>query len=79
MEKNDIDDIKKKSESLNEVAMRLATKVYEEAAKNNQTANNETANTETSEEKKSDDGVEEASYEEKQKIKEKFQIPRAFL
>ncbi len=65
MEKNDIDAIKKKTESLNEVAMRLATKVYEEAAKNNQTATNEATNTETTEEKKSDDGVEEASYEEK--------------
>ena len=36
MESNDTDDIKKKTEALNEVAMKLATKVYEEAAKKNQ-------------------------------------------
>ena len=65
LEKNDIDDIKKKTESLNEVAMKLASKVYEEAAKNNQASSSETENTETTEEKKDDDGVEEASYEEK--------------
>ena len=65
LEKNDIDDIKKKTESLNEVAMKLASKVYEEAAKNNQASSSETENTETTEEKKNDDGVEEASYEEK--------------
>ena len=65
LEKNDIDDIKKKTESLNEVAMKLASKVYEEAAKNNQASSSETENTETTEEKKNDEGVEEASYEEK--------------
>ncbi len=65
MEKNDIEDIKKKTEGLNEVAMKLATKVYEEAAKNNQATGNENPNSEPTEEKKNDDGVEEASYEEK--------------
>ncbi len=60
LEKNDVEDIKKKTESLNEVAMKLATKVYEEEAKKNQN-NNTTPNEEP---KKSDD-VEEASYEEK--------------
>ena len=60
MEKNNVEDIKKKTENLNEVAMKLATKAYEEAAKNNQT---ETPN--NTENKKADDGVEEASYEEK--------------
>ena len=63
LEKNDLDDIKKKTEELKEVSMRLATKVYEDAAKNNQ-AN--TAETEGSTEApKKDDGVEEANYEEK--------------
>ena len=61
LEKNDIEDIKKKPESLNEVAMKLATKVYEEEAKKNQN-NSETT---TTEEPKKDDGVEEATYEEK--------------
>ena len=65
MENNDIEDIKKKTEGLNEVAMKLATKVYEEAAKNNQATGNENPNSEPTEEKKNDDGVEEASYEEK--------------
>ncbi len=65
MEANDTDDIKKKTEALNEVAMRLATKVYEEAAKKNQ----ETQTTESTEDAKTDkdskDDVEEANYEEK--------------
>ena len=62
MNKNDVEDIKKKTENLKDVAMRLATKVYEEAAKNNQSAPNEN---QTAEEPKKDDGVEEATYEEK--------------
>ena len=62
MNKNDVEDIKKKTENLKDVAMRLATKVYEEAAKNNQAASNEN---QTAEEPKKDDGVEEATYEEK--------------
>ena len=64
MESNDTDDIKKKTESLNEVAMRLATKVYEEAAKEKQT---ETKSEEKDESSKKDskDDVEEANYEEK--------------
>jgi len=60
MEKEDVEEIKAKTESLNEVAMKLATKVYEEAAKENQ--NKETS--ESSDDKKDDD-VEEANYEEK--------------
>ena len=40
LEKDDTDDIKKKTESLNEVAMKLATKVYEEAAKNKENTDN---------------------------------------
>ena len=63
MEANDTDDIKKKTEALNEVAMKLATKVYEEAAKKNQ----ETAKTEEKDtaNKDANDDVEEANYEEK--------------
>ncbi len=67
-EKATADDIKKKTESLNEIAMKLATKVYEEAAKNN-AAQSAGEATETSKKdkksKKNDDDVEEASYEEK--------------
>ena len=52
-------------ESLNEVAMRLATKVYEEAAKNNQAeATTDTKEEASSNDSKNDD-VEEANYEEK--------------
>jgi len=65
LEGNDTDDIKKKTESLNEVAMKLATKVYEEAAKaNGANAENATSTEETKSDKKEDD-VAEASYEEK--------------
>ena len=62
LEKNDIEDIKKKTDSLNEVAMKLATKVYEEAAKENQ---NNQENTTNSEKKDDKSDVEEANYEEK--------------
>jgi len=62
LEGNDIDDIKAKTESLKEVAMRLASKVYEEAAKNNQNAE---AASETKEDSKKEDDVAEADYEEK--------------
>ena len=62
LEGSDIEDIKTKTKDLNEVAMKLATKVYEEAAKKNQ----DNASTETPEsEDKKDDDVQEASYEEK--------------
>ncbi|HOZ88605.1 MAG TPA: molecular chaperone DnaK [Bacilli bacterium] len=56
---DDIDDIKQKSEALNEKAMALATKVYEEAAKNNQTPNEDNVSSNNEEE------IKEASYEEK--------------
>ena len=62
LEGSDVEDIKNKTKELNEVAMKLATKVYEEAAKNNQNASAEASN--ESEDKK-DDNVQEASYEEK--------------
>ena len=60
LDKGDIDDIKEKKEKLQEKAMALATKVYEEAAKARQ---NEQANTETTTEDKKDD-VKEADVEE---------------
>ncbi len=60
LEKGNVEEIKKKTEELQEVSMRLATKVYEEAAKNNQGSEQ----TEGESEKK-DDSVEEATYEEK--------------
>ena len=63
LEGTDIEDIKNKTKELNDVAMKLATKVYEEAAK----AQQESAPTDEKEDKKSkkDDNVEEANYEEK--------------
>ena len=57
--KDDLDAIKAKKEELNETAMKLATKVYGEAAKNNQT---EETNTESTDNK---DNVKDAEYEEK--------------
>ena len=59
LEKNDIDEIKEKKEKLQEKAMALATKVYEQVQKE-QAANNESTETE-----KKDDDVKEAEYEEK--------------
>ena len=60
LEENDIEEIKKTSEELNKVAMDLAAKVYEQAAKDN--ANN----TEASSGSDSDhEKVEDATYEEK--------------
>ncbi len=62
LEKDDIDEIKSKKDKLNETAMALATKVYEEAAKNNQNAQN---TEETTTEDKKDDNIKDAEYEEK--------------
>ena len=59
LEKNDIDEIKEKKEKLQEKAMALATKVYEQAAKERQ---NESNNTEEVKEDKKD--VEEADVSE---------------
>ncbi|MBE6152002.1 MAG: molecular chaperone DnaK [Firmicutes bacterium] len=61
LEKEDLEDIKSKKEKLMETAMAFATKVYEEAAKQQQ-ANSET--TESTDNKK-DDNVVDAEYEEK--------------
>ncbi len=60
LETEDIDKLKKAKENLNDKAMELGKKVYEEAAKANQA--NESSD-ETKEEKK--DNVQEAEYEEK--------------
>ena len=62
LEGSDVEDIKNKTKELNDVAMKLATKVYEEAAKNNQNTNAEGS---TDSDDKKDDNVQEASYEEK--------------
>ena len=71
LEKDDIDEIKEKKESLQEKAMKLATKVYEEAAKNRQAEENTEEKDEDYEDdkkdkkkKKKDDDVEEADIEE---------------
>ena len=60
LKEDDIEDIKTKTKDLNEVAMKLATKVYEEASKKSQ------AEAESKKDDKEDkDDVQEASYEEK--------------
>ena len=61
LEKKDIEDIKSKKDKLQEKAMALATKVYENIQKEQAAQNNTT--TENNEEKKDD--VADASYEEK--------------
>ena len=58
--KNDVEDIKNKTKALNETAMSLATKVYEQA-QNAQSANN----TQTEEKNEKNDGVVDAEYEQK--------------
>ena len=60
LEKGDLEDIKKKKEALNETMMKLATKVYEEAAKAQQQASDNNNDTE-----KKDNDVKDAEYEEK--------------
>ncbi len=61
--KEDIEDIKKKKEALNETAMAFATKVYEEAAKKAQEENAGKENTDATE-NKNDDAI-DAEFEEK--------------
>jgi molecular chaperone DnaK len=61
---NDIEDIKKKMEALNEKAMALATKAYQEAAKAQQAPNTDNNDTSTSDETKKDDVI-NADFEEK--------------
>mgnify|MGYP004599212375 FL=1 len=62
MNSDNVDDIKAKTKELNDVAMKYAEKVYEEAAKQNQNASTSDANTATNDSK---DDVKEAKYEEK--------------
>ena len=62
LEGDDIEDIKAKQEALNETAMALATKVYEQAAKEREASNNDDDDTSTS--TKNDD-VMDAEFEEK--------------
>jgi len=69
LEENDLDDIKKYKEELQEKAMNLAAKAYEEAAKKRQeeSSNEEEEEKEEKEDKKKnkkDDDVEEADIEE---------------
>ena len=61
LEKGDIDDIKSKKDKLQEKAMALATKVYEQVQKEQQTTND--ASTESNQ--SNDNDVKEAEYEEK--------------
>ena len=61
LEKDDVEEIKSKKDKLNETAMAFATKVYEEAAKNNQKESEPEASTED----KKDDNIKDAEYEEK--------------
>ena len=62
LSKNDVEDIKNKTKSLNETAMSLATKVYEQAQNANQNAN---ASQENNEKNDKGDNVVDAEYEEK--------------
>ncbi len=63
LEKGNIDDIKEKKDKLQEKAMALATKVYEQVQKEGQA--NANANDSTSDSSSKDDDVKEAEYEEK--------------
>ena len=66
LEKDDIEDIKSKTQKLNESAMALATKVYEEAAKEQQAKEDSEEKSSDKEDKKSKkDDVMDADYEEK--------------
>ncbi len=65
LSKDDLEDIKKKKDALNETAMALATKVYEQAAKENQ--KEESTNTKEDKKEKNnkkDDDAIDAEYEE---------------
>ena len=70
LEKDDIEDIEKKKDKLQEKAMALATKVYEQAAKERQSESDKKDDEDDKKEKKSkkskksDDDVEEADIEE---------------
>lgn len=59
LDSDNMDDIKKKTEALNEVAMQFGAKLYEEAAKANEADNKEDNSS------KKDDNIKDAEYEEK--------------
>ena len=63
IDKNDIEDIKAKKEKLTETANKLATKVYEEAAKQQQA--NESNSTESNDSSDKNSDVKDAEFEEK--------------
>ena len=65
LEKDDIDEIKKAKDELNEKAMALATKVYEQAAKERQAQEGNEASSDDEEKSSKKDDVQEANYEEK--------------
>ena len=66
LEKDDVEDIKKKQEALQETAMALASKVYEEEAKKREADSSEASNEEKEDKKdKKDKDVMDAEYEEK--------------
>ena len=65
LEKDDIEDIKSKTEKLNESAMALATKVYEEAAKKAESEKQDDTKEENTDKKSKKDDVMDADYEEK--------------
>src|SRR5574344_2401684 len=62
---NNIDDIKAKTKDLEGAAQKLATKVYEEAAKQQKANPSRETTNETKTDDKKDDNVQEAKYEEK--------------
>ena len=62
MNSDNVDDIKAKTKELNNVAMKYAEKIYQEAAKQNQNANSTDTNSSSNDSK---DDVKEAKYEEK--------------
>jgi len=64
LEKDDIDEIKKAKDELQEKAMALATKVYEQAAKERQESENSSTDEDDKKDSKKDD-IQEADYEEK--------------
>ena len=65
LEKDDIDEIKAKQEKLNETAMALATKVYEQAAKDREANSDSDDNNDDSSKDSSNDDVMDAEFEEK--------------
>ncbi len=65
LEGDDLDDIKAKQEALNETAMSLASKVYEEAAKKREAEGNADNDTDDDKNNKDDKDVMDAEFEEK--------------